>query len=327
MAQLANTMNTDDVSARDRIPYWSDWIDRLFQGLRSDLYGDTRFDGRMDSLHAGDLILTRLEADRHRVMRSASDVRASETGYLKIVAPFLGCAGVEQQGREAWVTPGQWCIYDTTDTYAVSNPTRVEHLIVMVPKAQLAERGLAIGELMARPLGSQGGMARVALETMRSAWRELPAMTADGARALGDMITQCVHLSLLDLAGRGTAITQREALRERIKQHVARHLADPSLTVEQIARALGVSRRQLYNAFGDETDGVAGYLMARRVEACRAAFDDPRLMHRSITEIALASGFANAAHFSRLFRARTGQTPSEYRRAGLRLAAAGPNRP
>lgn len=317
MVQLAKTMNTDEVSMRERIPYWTDWVDRQFHGLSSDLYGDTRFDGRMDSLHAGDVILTRLEADRHRVMRSASAVRASGEAYLKIVAPFHGCAAVEQQGREAWITPGQWCIYDTTDTYAVSNPTRVEHLIVMVPKAQLLERGLAIGELMARSLGSQGGMARVALETMRSAWRELPAMSADGARALGAVITHCVHLSLLDLAGRGTAVTQREALRERIKQHVAQRLADPALSVEEIARALGVSRRQLYNAFGDEPDGVAGYLIARRLEACRVAFDDPRLARRSITEIALACGFTSPAHFSRVFRARTGLSPSEYRRSRL----------
>jgi hypothetical protein len=108
-------------------------------------------------------------------MRSRTQVRGSEVGYLKIVAPFYGCAGVEQKGREAWVSPGEWSIYDTTDTYAVSNPSRVEHLIVMVPKAHLAERGLVIDELMARRLGGQGGIARVALETMRSAWRELPA--------------------------------------------------------------------------------------------------------------------------------------------------------
>jgi AraC-like DNA-binding protein len=311
----ATTMDTDDVSARDRIPFWNDWINSLFQGLQSDLYGDTEFDGRLASAHAGDVILTRLESNRHRVMRSRTQVRGSEIGYLKIVAPFYGSAGVEQKGREAWVSPGEWSIYDTTDTYAVNNPSRVEHLIVMVPKAHLAERGLVIDELMARRLGGCGGIARVALETMRSAWRELPCMTPDAARSTGDVITQCVHLSLLDLAGRGTAITQRENLRERIKQHVMRHLADPDLSVEQIARALNVSRRHLYNAFADEPDGVAGFLLARRIEACRLAFDDPRLADRSITEIALAFGFSNPAHFSRVFRNHTGVSPSAYRQA------------
>jgi len=78
------------------------------------------------------------------VMRSSSLVRASEVGYLKIVAPYVGCAGVEQKGREAWVTPDQWSIYDTTDSYAVANPVRVEHLFVMLPRERLAERGVAL---------------------------------------------------------------------------------------------------------------------------------------------------------------------------------------
>jgi AraC-like DNA-binding protein len=314
MSRPASTMNTDDVAPRDRVPYWTEWVDRLFHGLQSDLYGDTDFDGRVATAVAGDVVLTRLESNRHRVMRSANAVRASEMGYLKIVAPFQGRAGVEQKGREAWVTPGQWSIYDTTDTYAVSNPEPVEHLIVMVPKAQLAERGLAIDELTARRLGADGGIARVTLETMRSAWRELPGMNADAAASLGEVITQCVHLSLLDLAGRATALTQRETLRERIKQHVLRHLGDPELSVEQIARALNCSRRHLYNAFADEPDGVAGYVLARRLEACRAAFDDPRWAGRSITEIALAHGFSSMAHFSRVFRTHAGLSPSEYRR-------------
>ena len=33
---------------------------------------------------------------------------------------LAGCAGVEQKGREAWVTRDQWSIYDTTDSYAVA---------------------------------------------------------------------------------------------------------------------------------------------------------------------------------------------------------------
>jgi AraC-like DNA-binding protein len=309
----ALAMTTDEVPARERAPYWADWIGRLFQGLDSDLYGDTGFDGRMTAIHAGDVILTRLEANRHRVLRSGSHVRTSEQGYLKIVAPFLGCAGVEQQGRQAWVGPGQWSLYDTTETYAVSNPVRVEHLIVMVPKAQLAERGLALRDLVARPLGDGGGVARLALETMRSAYRELPGVREDAARAVGDAITQFVHLSLLDLAGRGTAVTQREALRERIKQVIARRLGDPALTVDSIARALNCSRRHLYNAFAEEPDGVAGYLLAQRLDACRRDLLDAARSGDSITHIALDRGFSSTAHFSRTFRARFGLTPSECR--------------
>ncbi|MBT9501238.1 MAG: helix-turn-helix domain-containing protein [Burkholderiaceae bacterium] len=307
-------MNTDQVAPAERAGFWSDWIARLFMGLKSDSYGDAGFDGRMNSLRAGDVVLTRLEANRHRVVRSAQLARASEIGYLKIVAPSVGCAGVEQQGREAWVTPDQWSIYDTTDSYAVANPVRVEHLIVMLPKSALAERGLALDALMARRLGGSGGVARLALETMRSAYRELPTMSDSAAQGVGEAITQLVHLALLDLAGIQTAQSQREALRERIKQHVGAHLGDPALSVDGIALALGCSRRQLYNAFAEESDGVAGYILRRRLEACRKTLADRASDARSLTDIAFSFGFSNMAHFSRVFRSHLGMAPSDYRR-------------
>ena len=315
MGTQASAMSTEQVSPRERPAFWADWIDRLFHGLRSDLYGDEGFDGRMSTVHAGDVLLTRLEANRHRVERSSTLVRASEVGYLKIVAPYTGCAGVEQKGRETWVTPDQWSIYDTTEAYAVANPVRVEHLIVMIPKQRLLERGLALEPLMARRLGGSGGVSRLALETMRSAYRELPGMSETAARGVGDAITQFVHLSMLELAGIGTAQSQREALRERIKRYVSEHLADPALSVDAIALALACSRRQLYNAFAEEADGVAGYILNCRLQACRRAFDERANDHRSITDIALAFGFSNMAHFSRVFRAHLGLAPSDYRRA------------
>jgi AraC-like DNA-binding protein len=311
-------MDTAEVPACERVAFWRGFIAQLFQGLKSDEYGDSDFSGRASTWHAGEVVLTHLEATRHRVMRSSSLARATETPYLKIVAPWEGCAGVEQKGRETWVTPGQWSIYDTTDSYAVANPERVEHLIVMLPKRALAERGLSasmIEPLMARRLGGSGGVSRLALDTMRNAFRELPNMPEPAARGVGDAITQLVHLSLLDLAGQATAQTQREALRERIKQHVAQHLADPGLSVDAIARALNVSRRQLYNAFAEEADGVAGYILGRRLEACRQALLDKARAQRSITEIALDAGFQNMAHFSRVFRAHLGVPPSDFRRS------------
>lgn len=315
MGIAASTMSTDEVAPRDRAGFWSDWINRLFCGLKSDLYGDTDFNGRMSTLRAGDVVLTRLESQRHRVLRSPSMARASETAYLKIVAPWVGCAGVEQQGRQAWVTPDQWSLYDTTDSYAIANPVQVHHLIVMVPKERVTERGVHIDPLVARRLGGTGGVARIALETMRNAYRELPGMSPQAAQGVGDAITQLVHLSLLDLAGIGTAVTQREALRERIKQHVTQHLGDPALSVDAIALALNCSRRQLYNAFAEEPDGVASYILQRRLDACRRSFDDRGHDHRSITDIAIGFGFSNMAHFSRVFRTHLGVAPSDYRRA------------
>jgi AraC-like DNA-binding protein len=126
---------------------------------------------------------------------------------------------------------------------------------------------------------------------------------------------------MLDLAGIGTAMTQREALRERIKQHVAEHLGDARLSVDSVAWALNCSRRHLYNAFSEEPDGVAGYILLRRLEACCQCFGDRAHSHRSITEIALGFGLlpawptsaASSASTSASRRATIGAPPAASR--------------
>ncbi len=313
----ATAVSTDDVAPRERATLWREWISKHFGGLQSDLYGDTDFDGRLQSQRAGELILTKLEANRHRVVRTPDRARQSEAAYLKIVAPLQGRAGVEQMGRQAWVGPGSWTIYDTTGSYAVGNPERVEHLIVMVPKAQMVERGLRLEPLMARPVGGASGIARVALTTMRSTYQELPNMSADAARGAGELIAQLVHLSLLELAGQETQLTQRAALKDRIRGYVALQLHNPALTVEQIAHALNCSKRHLYNAWADEDETLASYIQRLRLEACIRELQQAGRQAKPITDIALSWGFNNLSHFSRVFREHTGRSPSEFRAESL----------
>lgn len=312
MAATPTTWSTDVVAERDRAGQWSEWVYQHFGGLRSDLYGDTTFDGHIAASQAGDVILTRLEANRHRVLRTPGMARASDTAYLKIVAPWQGSATVQQSGREASASDGAWVIYDTTGAYEIANPERVDHLIVMVPKDDLGERGLRLDGVMARRLGASG-ISRVALETMRNTYQELPHMSESAAAGAGELIKQLVRLSLQEVAGAETAQTQREALRDRIRLYVQQHLRDPHLNVDAIARGLNCSRRHLYNAFTGEGESIAGYIQRQRLQACIRDLQQAGPHARPITDIALSWGFGNPSHFSRVFRDHTGKSPSEFR--------------
>lgn len=305
-------LSTDAVAARDRAPQWCEWVSRHFGGLQSDLYGDTVFEGHLASSLAGDVILTRLEAGRHRVLRSATAVRTSDTPFLKIVAPWSGTALIQQQGREAAARDGSWVIYDTTGTYEISNPHQVDHLVVMLPKDGIVERGQRLNGVLARGLGASG-ISRVALETMRNTYLELPNMSEQAARGAGELIKELVRLSLMEAAGQETAMTQREALRDRIRAYVQRHLRDPQLSVDGIAQALHCSRRHLYNAFAGDGESIAAYIQRLRLEACIRDLQEAGPHARPITDIALSWGFGNPSHFSRVFRDHTGKSPSEFR--------------
>jgi AraC-like DNA-binding protein len=212
------------------------------------------------------------------------------------------------------VQDGAWSIYDMSERYVIDNPDRSEHLIVMLPKACVAEPGLALAPLMARRLEGRRGMARETLKAMREVWGELPAMSGEVARGAGELLARLVRLTLLELAGTETDAARRAAVKDRIRLVVEQNLADPGLSVGSIARALDCSKRQLHKLFEDEDATLAAYIQRRRLQASMGALrvaDD----RRSLTEIALACGFTNMSHFSRAFHAHAGASPSAYRRA------------
>src|SRR5574341_426232 len=208
-------LSTDGLPEKDTAPAWHDWIAQLFSGLNTDLYGDTRFDGHLNVAYAGDVMLTKLDAGRHRVIRDSHRLRDSEAAYLKIIAPWVGYAEVEQHGSKSLVSDGHWAIYDTSRPYVVANPQHTEHLIMMVPKQSIGERGLRLENLMGRTVGGSAGIARIALQTMRSTYQELDNMTAPLACRAGELLVDMVHLSLLALSGEATAVTQKQALYDR----------------------------------------------------------------------------------------------------------------
>jgi hypothetical protein len=183
----AMVLSTDGLPPGETAPAWHAWMSQLFAGLDTDLYGDRLFEGHVRVANAGDVVLTRLEAGRHRVMRSMQGLRAQESPYLKIVAPWEGVASVRQHNREASVRRGSWVIYDTSQEYEVANPEWSEHLIVMLPRQAIVDRGIRLEGLMGRNVGGSSGIARIGAASGaprgRTAGGHGPSVAAGAGRA------------------------------------------------------------------------------------------------------------------------------------------------
>ena len=100
----------------------------------------------------------------------------------------------------------------------------------------------------------------------------------------------------------------------RVHGFIDQNLGDPRLSPKTVAAAHHVSLRHLQQLFADAGTAPATWIRRRRLERCRYALTDPRERHRPIHVIAARWGFADHAHFSRLFRATYGASPSQYRR-------------
>jgi AraC-like DNA-binding protein len=95
--------------------------------------------------------------------------------------------------------------------------------------------------------------------------------------------------------------------------HIQQHIDDP-MRLDDLADLCGLSVYQFEQRMKKVFQLTAGQFISRtRIDAaCRLL----KQGERPISEIALACGFSDQSAFTRQFKATTGLTPSEYRRAG-----------
>lgn len=107
---------------------------------------------------------------------------------------------------------------------------------------------------------------------------------------------------------------QDKLLLERAQKYVEEHMADSELSVEEMSRAMGMSRVHLYKKLMVVT-GKSPIEFIRVIRLNHAA----RLLRKSqlnISEIAYKVGFNNPKYFSRYFKEEFGVLPSEYHQKG-----------
>jgi AraC-like DNA-binding protein len=109
--------------------------------------------------------------------------------------------------------------------------------------------------------------------------------------------------------GRGVKAAQFKA----IKDDVARHLTDDTLSVHTIARRHRLNPRYIQRLFEESGSTFTEYVLAQRLARAHRLLSDARLSERSLTTIAFDAGFGDLSYFNRAFRSRFGASPSEIR--------------
>jgi AraC-like DNA-binding protein len=139
-----------------------------------------------------------------------------------------------------------------------------------------------------------------------------PALSRQAGAALADLIALALGAKgdAAEIAiGRGLRAAR---LREALAVIEAR-FADPALSTEMVARALGLSRRYLNTLLLESGRTFAERVLELRLQKACAMLSDIRNDASKVSDIALAAGFNDVSYFNRRFRARFGASPTQYR--------------
>jgi AraC-like DNA-binding protein len=80
-----------------------------------------------------------------------------------------------------------------------------------------------------------------------------------------------------------------------------------------LARRHGISESYIRKLFDSEGTSFTQFVLGQRLARAHRTLVDPRAAHRTIADIAFASGFNDLSYFNRAFRRTRGATPSDVR--------------
>lgn len=274
------------------------------------------FWGRIRSAEADEVHVSEVSAAEHVVERTPELIARDDRHYFKLSLQLAGTGLLIQDDREAVLNPGDLAIYDTHRPYTLVFDDEFRTMVVMFPKRLIDLPNDVVAQLTAVRMGGATGVGGIIVPFLAQLAGNLEQLSGPtGARLAHsalDLVTT-MFADELDVSRGGSH--PHQVLMQRIRAYIDRNLSSAELGPAQIAAAHFISTRHLHGIFREEGTTVSSWIRQRRLERCRRDLVSPLYADRPVAAIAARWGFLDAAHFSRVFKAAYGESPSELRAA------------
>lgn len=308
--------STHCLPADKRGSCWVDVVNRHIINLDCPDEPDTGIDAELDHFDLGDIRFNHIRASSHSVQRSNSNIRSDgrESAFLCMM---LGGHGFAAQGTAgSQLAVGDAVIYNTVRPYSLGFPDNMDMMVVDLPLDLLRQ---SFGEWNQKDLirfdrhVDTGGYSTANLFRIIQAYLQ---QQSDADLTNERLIEQLSGmLNRRSLANCSRALPR---LLEKSKAFINQHLQREDLSADIISQQMHTSSRQLARAFAIEGNSITRYIWNQRLERCREEILGSASHKASISEIAFRWGFNHSAHFSRSYKMRFGETPTETRQRVLR---------
>ncbi len=315
---MALLIDTAMVPARERLDFWLQSSTDAYLPVHIRSTAKEQFGARMWGYRFGPLSFFRIAAAANTMMRTPQGIAACDPECLHVSVILRGRLEAAQEGRTGTAMTGDVISYETSHPVTCRADEPFESLCVRVPRHLLGRDAERISKLTALRIPGGDGLPRAAVAFFRglAGGLEDGTVTPDDSPNAVDCVLDLVR-GMYAVPTRGhepKRLRSRAEILADIRSFIEANLGDPDLDPEGIARASFISTRYLHKLFEDEGTSVCQWIRTARLERCGGDLLDPALGHLTILAIASRWGLPGPQHFSRLFRAAHGCSPSEWRR-------------
>lgn len=298
---------------------WSERVASSFAPARIDR-ASSEFRGSMSTTHLDDIQVSRVAVPEHVVQRTTSHIAPNEKSrFVMCIQLSGGRSMVVQDGREALLSPGDVTLYDTARPYTLMHEDGVNCIGVVIPEERVSLAPNTLRSLAATVMPGHDLMTATSARAIESFQQGIEALTEPTRVRLGHTFVSLFESLCMNWVTQGGVIEfdPKAELRESVLRYIDEHLADSELTPQAIADAHYISLRSVHTLAQQSGASVAGWIRTRRLERCKADLTDPSLAHITVAEVGARWGFLHPPHFTTVFRAQFGETPSVFRKRAL----------
>ena len=320
-------MSTDDVPEQDRLDYWQYAVGELIGGVLLKDYETENFNSGFGLSTVGDLKIGHFTGVSQTLERRSDLIKASDPDDYVVLLESSNTFNLEQNGRQR-SGHGGMVLIDVAQPYFSNHPEELDVIDVFIPR-----------QIMERALGSARHAAGLSIDASQPSFPVITAflrsLSLHGAK-LDPANAARMSSIAVDLIASGFAeklgqtpsrLASGAAILCRAQAYIAENLNVTGLGMSEVAATLNISIRRLHQIAADEGISLVDWMWERRLSRARTLLADPANHSLSVAAIAYECGFVDPAHFSRRFKLRFGQAPSDHKASsqpGARAASENP---
>jgi len=318
---MSTATSTDDYPDHDSVEVWHQLVGEYVQPMEPSPALEQHFCARMRIERMGSVEVMQVAATPYVVHRSPKAIEGDRgCGQVFCSLQLAGSHLILQDGQERIRHPGELVIFDPRYPCTLICDEPVRFLAFVFPRQAVGSDLEALVHGAATVLPTDQGIGALVKSFLSQLGGQMGNFQPSTAARLADHSIDLLSIFLADMAGTGSSIidTDKRALMPQIKAYVEANLTDPDLSSTAVADAHYISIRHLQKIFQIHGFTVSDWIRERRLEHARRDLANPVQHGVPITVIADRWGFANSAHFSRVFKVAYGLSPRAYRYASLR---------
>lgn len=287
---------------------------------------DSRFEGDPRTMQCQHLKATagavRLFRIRHRQMRrcvvrrSWENIRTDGRACFIVWFPVVGRITIEQDRQVSIVDASSFGISYSNRPFQIEiasdHQEQQESYQIVIPPHVINTRLPHLDKLAGRVFALDAPEALQAKKTFIDLFQGSERMNEKVALAFVDASLEALAAVLHEECDRRREETDVKRLRLRaILAHIDFHLCDPGLSAVRVAAECRISTRYLHSLLKLHGTTFHDYIWCKRLERTHEWLCNDN--GQSVSHVAAMGGFRTISHFSRLFKATYGYSPSDAR--------------